>query len=65
MKTVLSPLTLGIAVIVLAWSFPAAAQDKPPAPGDAQGYAYAAPAFIKELDTRFPAQPHRSACSRQ
>src|SRR5262252_9351451 len=58
MKTVLSPLTRSFALIALACSpLAASAQDKPPAPGDAQGYAYAAPAFIKELDTRYPAQP--------
>jgi ABC-type transport system substrate-binding protein len=58
MKTVLSALTRGIALIALAsYPFAAAAQDKPATPSDAHGYAYAAPAFIKELDTRYPAQP--------
>ena len=58
MKTVLSPLSRSIALIALTW-YPCAAtaQNKPAAPGDTQGYAYAAPAFIKELDTRYPAQP--------
>src|SRR5438445_10425984 len=58
MKTVVSSLACTIALIVLAW-YPsaAAAQEKPPTAGDAPGFAYAAPAFIKELDTRFPVQP--------
>src|SRR6185369_15957472 len=58
MKSVLSLLTCHIALIVLAW-YPsaAAAQEKAATPGDAPGFAYAAPAFIKELDTRYPAQP--------
>src|SRR4030095_629821 len=48
----------GIALITLAWySSAATAQDKSAPSGDAQGYAYAAPSFIKELDTRYPAQP--------
>ena len=58
MKTALSFLACNIALIVLAWDpSGAAAQGKPATPGDAPGFAYAAPAFIKELDTRFPAQP--------
>src|SRR5215470_7104143 len=58
MNTALSLLTRSLALIVLAWyPFSATAQEKPTASGDAQGYAYAAPAFIKELDTRYPAQP--------
>src|SRR5258705_1021944 len=58
MKSVVSLLTCHIALIVLAW-YPsaAAAQEKAATPGDAPGFAYAAPAFIKELDTRYPAQP--------
>src|SRR5437870_3197074 len=58
MKTVVSSLACNIALIVLAW-YPstAAAQEKPPTAGDAPGFAYAAPAFIKELDTRYPVQP--------
>src|SRR5438445_6948858 len=58
MKTVLSSLTCAIALIVLACHpLAAAAQEKPATPGDAPGLAYAAPAFIKELDTRYPVQP--------
>jgi len=58
MKTVLSSLTCAIALIVLAGPpSAAAAQEKPATPGDAPGFAYAAPAFIKELDTRYPVQP--------
>ena len=58
MNTVLSLLTRSLALIVLAWyPFAATAQEKTATSGDAQGYAYAAPAFIKELDTRYPAQP--------
>src|SRR5437660_886323 len=58
MKTVVASLACNIALIVLAW-YPstAAAQEKPPTAGDAPGFAYAAPAFIKELDTRYPVQP--------
>src|SRR5438128_10537461 len=58
MKTVVSSLACTIALIVLAW-YPsaAAAQEKPPTAGDAAGFAYAAPAFTKELDTRYPVQP--------
>jgi ABC-type transport system substrate-binding protein len=58
MKTVVSALTCTIALIGLAW-YPSAApaQEKPPTPGDAPGFAYAAPAFIKELDSRYPVQP--------
>src|SRR5213593_4171134 len=58
MKTALSSLTCSIALLVLAWDpSGAAAQEKPATPGDAPGFAYAAPAFIKELDTRYPVQP--------
>ena len=58
MKSVLSLLTCHIALLVFAW-YPsaAAAQEKAGTQGDAPGFAYAAPAFIKELDTRYPAQP--------
>src|SRR5204863_54287 len=49
MKTSLSSLI--VVSLFLAVSA-AAAEDKTPTP-----FAYAAPAFIKELDTRFPAQP--------
>ncbi len=52
MKTALLPLMTLAAMLTLSTSA-ALAQDKP---GDAP-FAYAAPAFIKELDTRFPAQP--------
>src|SRR5438128_12667818 len=58
MKTALSALTCTIALIALTWHpSAAAAQEKPATPGDAPGFAYAAPAFIKELDTRYPVQP--------
>src|SRR3989454_1956278 len=58
MKTALSALTCNIALIALAWDpSGAVAQEKPATPGDAPGFAYAAPAFIKELDTRYPVQP--------
>src|SRR5262245_17950383 len=51
MKTALLPL---ITLVAMALSTSGVlAQDKP---GDAP-FAYAAPAFIQELDTRFPAQP--------
>src|SRR5258705_10650509 len=54
----LALVTCSIAWIVLAWDpSGSAAQEKTATPGDAPGFAYAAPAFIKELDTRFPAQP--------
>ncbi|MGH7334646.1 MAG: ABC transporter substrate-binding protein, partial [Candidatus Rokuibacteriota bacterium] len=52
MKTALLPLMALASLLTLSTSW-ALAQDKP---GDAP-FAYAAPAFIKELDTRFPAQP--------
>src|SRR5499426_4766539 len=58
MNTVPSSLARRLVLLALAaLPFSAAAQDKPATPGEAQGYAYAAPAFIKELDTRYPAQP--------
>src|SRR5438874_9007360 len=49
MKTSLSSL---IVVSLLLAVSAAAAEDKTPIP-----FAYTAPAFIKELDTRYPAQP--------
>ena len=52
MKTALLPLVTLASLLTLSTSW-ALAQDKP---GEAP-FAYAAPAFIKELDTRFPAQP--------
>jgi peptide/nickel transport system substrate-binding protein len=52
MKTALFPLVTLAATLALVTS-PVRAQDKT---GDAP-FAYAAPAFIKELDARFPAQP--------
>src|SRR2546425_12709664 len=52
MKTALLSLTALLFLLVFSGSW-AVAQEKP---GDAPS-AYAAPAFIKELDTRFPAQP--------
>jgi hypothetical protein len=71
MKTARSLLpTCGILLLVLVFSCRwASAQEKPPKAGTPPGagttgeapgtapFAYAAPAFIKELDTRFPAQP--------
>jgi ABC-type transport system substrate-binding protein len=61
MKTPRSrPIVLAIAALVLALaSSSTPAQEKAPkadAP-DATSFAYAAPTFIKELDTRYPAQP--------
>jgi len=52
MKTALLSLATVVFSLVF-WSSWALAQEKP---GDAP-FAYAAPAFIKELDTRYPAQP--------
>ena len=52
MKTALLSLATLVFSLVF-WSSWALAQEKP---GDAP-FAYAAPAFIKELDTRYPAQP--------
>jgi peptide/nickel transport system substrate-binding protein len=59
MKTAPSPLTtLALVMLALALSASAAvAQEKAPASEKDAPFAYAAPAFIKELDTRFPAQP--------
>src|SRR5215467_4949043 len=51
MKT--APLVLTSVLSSLIFSGAALAQDKP---GDAP-FAYAAPAFIKELDTKYPTQP--------
>jgi ABC-type transport system substrate-binding protein len=61
MKTPLSrPIALAVVALVLALaSSSTPAQEKAPktdAP-DATPFAYAAPAFIKELDTRYPASP--------
>jgi peptide/nickel transport system substrate-binding protein len=61
MKTPRSrPIVLAVALLVLALGSSATpAQEKAPkadAP-DATSFAYAAPAFIKELDSRYPAQP--------
>src|SRR5262245_40496687 len=61
MQTPLSrPIALAVAALVLALaSSSTPAQEKAPktdAP-DATPFAYAAPAFIKELDTRYPASP--------
>jgi ABC-type transport system substrate-binding protein len=52
MKTGLVAL-LALASMLTLTASPAAAQDKP---GEAP-FAFAAPSFIKELDSRFPAQP--------
>src|SRR5215813_1780013 len=52
MKTALVSLTTLLISLVFSGSL-AVAQEKP---GDVP-FAYAAPAFIKELDTRYPAQP--------
>ena len=65
MKTALAPLvTCGIASIVLAFVIPsspahaqAPARTQAPATEKDAPFAYAAPAFIKELDTKYPAQP--------
>src|SRR5262245_36112492 len=57
MKAALSFLACNVALIVLAGHPIAVAAQEKSTPGDAQGYAYAAPAFIKDLDTRYPAQP--------
>ena len=59
MKTAPSPLsTLALVMFALALGASAAvAQEKAPASEKDAPFAYAAPAFIKELDTRFPAQP--------
>ena len=61
MKTPLSVRTvLAVVSLVLALgSSPTFAQEKAPKADtpDATPFAYAAPAFIKELDTRYPAQP--------
>ena len=59
MKTAPSPLsTLALVMLALALGASAAvAQEKAPASEKDAPFAYAAPAFIKELDTRFPAQP--------
>jgi hypothetical protein len=59
MKTAPSPqTTLVLVMLALALSASATvAQEKAPASEKDAPFAYAAPAFIKELDTRFPAQP--------
>jgi ABC-type transport system substrate-binding protein len=61
MKMPLSrPIVLAVAALVLALtSSSTPAQEKAPKPDapDTTSFAYAAPAFIKELDTRYPAQP--------
>ena len=59
MKTAPFPLsTLALVMLALALDPSAAvAQEKAPASEKDAPFAYAAPAFIKELDTRFPAQP--------
>jgi ABC-type transport system substrate-binding protein len=61
MKTSLSrPIVLAVAALVLALaSSSTRAQEKAPKPdaSDTTSFAYAAPAFIKELDTRYPSQP--------
>jgi peptide/nickel transport system substrate-binding protein len=44
---------LGLVLATVA----ASAQEKPPASEKDVPFAYAAPAFIKELDTKYPAQP--------
>ena len=48
MITVPTSLARSLALLALAaYPLSAAAQDKPAPPGEAQGFAYAAPAFIK------------------
>jgi ABC-type transport system substrate-binding protein len=59
MKTVLSALIVSLALLLPCSSVSAQDKTSKPVeakPGDAP-FAYAAPAFIKELDTRFPLQP--------
>jgi len=57
MKTALSPLvTCGIVSLALAVSTSTVAAQTPATDKDAP-FAYAAPAFIKELDSKYPAQP--------
>ena len=55
MKTALLPLVTLASLLALSTSG-VLAQDKQEKPGEVP-FAYAAPAFIKEIDTRFPAQP--------
>ncbi len=59
MKTALSPLvTCSVVSIALALCLPSSlARAQAPAPDKDVPFAYAAPAFIKELDTKYPAQP--------
>ena len=56
MKSGLSRLTLCAIVLVLASSTAWAQEKAPEKAGDAP-FAYAAPVFIKELDTKYPAPP--------
>ena len=69
MKTRLpAPTVLAVvSLVVTLGTASAPAQEKAPKPdtSDATPFAYAAPAFIKELDSRYPAQPpsrRNSAC---
>jgi ABC-type transport system substrate-binding protein len=60
MKSLSRPIVLTLATLLLVVGSSATrAQDKPPKAEtpDATPFAYAAPAFIKELDSRYPAQP--------
>ena len=60
MKSLSRPIVLTLATLMLVVGSSATrAQDKPPKAEtpDATPFAYAAPAFIKELDSRYPAQP--------
>jgi peptide/nickel transport system substrate-binding protein len=58
MKTALSPfVTCGIVSLALVVSLTSTVAAQTPAADKDAPFAYAAPAFIKELDTKYPAQP--------
>ena len=58
MKTALSPfVTCGIVSLALVVSLASTVAAQTPAADKDAPFAYAAPAFIKELDTKYPAQP--------
>ena len=57
MKTALAPLLIPGILAVAFTATAALAQDKAPTSEKDAPFAYAAPAFIKELDSKYPAQP--------